>query len=377
MTIDSTTRPLPRARSLPWRWLFVLWTVPGLLQFLQEFSYGRTHPPERLSVWRALLSFLPAWYPWIGLTFGVVALTRRLAPARVGWTRRCLGHAAGCVLAGSTHLVVLGLFRTQLPPADRAVPSLPEWIRNSLWTFQVQGEVLAYIVVVALTLALEAQQRAHERDRRATRLEGQLASARVAALQGQLRPHFLFNTLNAIKVMMREDVAAAEQMLLRLSGLLRLSLETETRQCVPLEVELGQLDLYLGIEALRFSDRLQVAIEVEPEVEQALVPTLLLQPLVENALRHGLAPRAAGGRVAVKAWRDARRLRIEVLDDGVGVARPRPGGVGLTNTAERLRELYGEAHELRVEPAQPSGTRVSICMPLNVPGEEASRSTDE
>jgi sensor histidine kinase YesM len=214
-------------------------------------------------------------------------------------------------------------------------------------------------------------------------LEGQLARAQLQSLKLQLHPHFLFNTLNTITALVTTDARAAERVITGLSELLRLSLHNAGEQEVPLERELDVLRRYLEIQQIRFSDRLRVEFRIESGVERALVPNLILQPLVENAIRHGLAPRAAGGCVEIRAERageagKGEMLRLVVSDDGVGPraeasARERSGGgVGLSNTWARLGHLYGDQHLFEAGAGERGGFVVRIEIPYRAAAANAS-----
>jgi LytS/YehU family sensor histidine kinase len=199
----------------------------------------------------------------------------------------------------------------------------------------------------------------------ASRLETELARAQLQALRTQLQPHFLFNTLHAISSLMDEDVRAARRMIARLADLLRTTLDTRDQQEVTLLRELETLQLYLDIERERFSDRLRVDLMVHPETLEARVPNLMLQPLVENAIRHGIAPLHAGGQITVSAARDEESLVLSVEDDGAGAgAGQPPEGVGLRNTRARLARLYPNSHELRIERPSEGGFRIQIIIPF-------------
>ena len=211
---------------------------------------------------------------------------------------------------------------------------------------------------------LETRERAKAQD--------QLSEARLQSLRLQLQPHFLFNTLNAITALIGSEPRAAERMVAGLSELLRASLRSADEQEVPLARELEHLKLYTDIQRTRFGDRLDVQLDVDPVTRSAMVPSLLLQPLVENAIRHGLAPRAVGGQVYVRAARDGEELRLEVRDDGVG-AETRGGalsreGVGLANTRERLRRLHGERQRFAYETRPGAGFAVTIALPFRTEG---------
>jgi LytS/YehU family sensor histidine kinase len=192
----------------------------------------------------------------------------------------------------------------------------------------------------------------------------QLARAELRSLQMQLHPHFLFNTLNAVSAFVRTDPDAAERMIARLSHLLRLALDRVGVPEVSLEEELRVLRTYLEIEQVRFEDRLTVEWRVAPDARQARVPHLLLQPLVENAIRHGIAPSAAPGTIEIVAERRDGALRLAVRDDGVGPGGGVREGVGLSNTRTRLRQLYGARQRLEVRGGPERGFEVAIELPF-------------
>ncbi len=228
-------------------------------------------------------------------------------------------------------------------------------------------DLLAYGSLAGLAHAVYYYRRYRERERRALFLESNLARARFDALQAQLQPHFLFNTLNAIATLLRRDPKAAEATLMSLSELLRLTLSQSDRQEIPLRDELRFLERYMEIQQTRFGDRLRVELAVEPLALDCLVPALLLQPLVENAIRHGLEPSPDPGFVRVAAKTEGARLEIRVEDNGVGLGsgpqRKVNPGIGLSNLRARLDTLYGPDHSLELEPRSGGGAVVRIGMP--------------
>jgi LytS/YehU family sensor histidine kinase len=203
-----------------------------------------------------------------------------------------------------------------------------------------------------------------DRELRATQLEARLAEAQLQVLRMQLQPHFLFNTLHAISALVHQDAEAADRMISRLAEFLRLTLDSVGVQEIELKGELESLDKYLEIEQVRFSDRLTVVRSIEPHTLDMLVPNLILQPLVENAVRHSIAPRSAGGRIEIRARREGNNLVIDVTDDGGG-AVPLCEGVGLTNTRARLRQLYGEAQMVEIRAEQGTDFRVTLSLPAH------------
>jgi sensor histidine kinase YesM len=210
-----------------------------------------------------------------------------------------------------------------------------------------------------------------ERELRAAQLEAQLGRAKLTSLQAQLHPHFLFNTLNAITSMMYEDPAAADRMMTRLSDLLRLTLAESAGLDAPIREEVEWLEHYLAIMRVRYGERLRVRIDVDPTVADVPVPRLILQPLVENAIRHGIAARPGPGTIEIVAVRHGECMRIEVRDDGPGVRDPgeaqRNGGIGLVNTRERLRHAYGDTHAFALTNRAGGGAVATIDVPVMGP----------
>ena len=225
-----------------------------------------------------------------------------------------------------------------------------------------------YFALVGIQHALAYMAQARERQIQTARLTAQLAEARLGALRMQLNPHFLFNSLNAIAVLVRDrNTAAASRMLELLSDVLRQVLRAEGSHETPLSTELDFLERYLAIEQVRFSDRLRPRVEVDAAIRRAAVPRFILQPLVENALRHGIARRADAGLLEVTAQRDGDTLVLTVRDDGPGLgpAGPSATGVGLANTRARLAALYGDRATLEIANAAGAGVLVSIRLPYH------------
>jgi two-component system, LytTR family, sensor kinase len=227
--------------------------------------------------------------------------------------------------------------------------------------------MLRYWFIASIYHALAYHREVRDRDVRAARLEGSLVQAKLDSLQGRLHPHFLFNTLNSIGALIHDQPAAAEQMLGSLSELLRASLHADPAREVTLERELDLLRQYISIQQMRFQDRLTVDIDIAPGVLDALVPHLLLQPLLENAIRHGIAPREGPGRVRIAAGRHGDHVRLVVEDDGVGLTDGRGAaagsGFGLSSTRARLEHLYGASASLDVRPRTPTGVTATVDLP--------------
>ena len=281
-------------------------------------------------------------------------LARLLPFGRRRWPVALLGHAAAVLgLAALTALVQHRLTYAGAPIA----PPLGEFVQVALLT-----NTLPFVTVAALAHALDALTRVRERELEAAHVSTQLVEARLEALSAQLQPHFLFNTLQAISTLIREDADAADRMLTRLGDLLREVLRRGEAREVTLAEELTVLEPYLDISRWRFSSRLTVSVDVDDDAREAFVPFFLLQPLVENAMQHGVGSRAGPATVRIAARRENGRLRIEVADDGPGARGEPRDGLGLRATRARLAQMYGARHTLDIA-SSGSGFRVSIELP--------------
>ncbi len=233
---------------------------------------------------------------------------------------------------------------------------------------------LTFLSVLLVYHAAVWRRRFRDRELLTSQLEANLFQAQNQALRMQLQPHFLFNTLHSIATLMHTDVEAADRMVARLGDLLRKSLERNGDQEIRLDQELEFLGAYLEIEQVRFQDRLRVSLEIADEVRAALLPTFILQPLVENALKHGFARRSQGGRVAIRAWREAETLRLEVQDDGDGPPTHHREGIGLASVRNRVRLLYGDQASFAFQGLPQRGALAALTLPLRFsasPSEEA------
>jgi sensor histidine kinase YesM len=227
--------------------------------------------------------------------------------------------------------------------------------------------LLIYWVIASVAHAFDYYSKYRDRELRAAELEKRLAQARLKALQMQLNPHFLFNTLHAVSSLMRKNIEDADRMITQLSDLLRHALESTDAQEIPLEQELDFLKQYLEIEQTRFGDRLTVQLDIAPNTLGALVPNLMLQPLVENAIQHGIQPRAKPGKITLHARHADGSLQLQVRDNGAGLraGEPMREGVGLSNTRARLQQLYGRAHRFELFNAPDGGLVVDLAIPFH------------
>jgi sensor histidine kinase YesM len=273
-------------------------------------------------------------------------------------------HAATCAAIVALNQILCHLFPLAQPaPFDQ---------HNPPPSFRIGPDILIYLVTMSANVAFAHFRQAQERERRAIELEARLAQARLQALRMQINPHFLFNTLNAISTLVHTNPAVADDMITDLGELFRGSMESSDEQEVPLARELELLGRYLAIEQRRFGQRLEVTQNVAPEILSALVPTLILQPLVENAIRHGIEPQKKIGKVAVQCRRDGGKIVLSVSDNGTKPVdfslltnnSPRRG-IGLANTRARLQQLYGKQSSLSLGQAEPIGWIVEIALPFH------------
>jgi sensor histidine kinase YesM len=311
------------------------------------------------------------------LVYFVVLGARPIASS----TRNAAGVAVVAVLEYAGLLAILfavGRLRFIASPIQAAsgagISLLDECAK--LLFLAVAGGIAIYATSWHEQLATRYYRESEEREQMRLRL----AQAQIESLKLQLNPHFLFNALNAITALIADDPMGAERMVTGLSEFLRQSLHNAGEQEVPLARELELLRPYLDIQQIRFSDRLRFAVEVEDDTREALVPNLILQPLVENAIRHGIAPLASGGCVAICAYRAGAALHLAVVDDGVGFragAPPPRDGVGLGNTRARLAHLYGENHRFALEPTPGGGLTVAIEIPFHTYPAAHASTTEE
>lgn len=364
MTFWESTKPLVRGATLA----VVVWTV---LAFLFAGQYYATSAMTMRSVsWSFALSHaLADWYVFALLAPPVAWLGRYV---RLEWplrTRHVVIHVSACAAFMIAYLLIratVGLWQVRASGGTAGFFGLFE----ILLVKTVPHSLLVYWAIVSVQHVAAYQERARERERRAVELEQRLTAARLQALQMQLNPHFLFNTLNAISSLMHQDVDAADRMLVRLSELLRRALDTRDRQEVPLREELDFLERYLEIEQARFRERLTVKRNIDEALLDAHVPNLVLQPLVENAIKHGIEKQRRPGVITLGVHREEDQVVLTVRDNGPGLAaaaaRPNPQGhgIGVGNTRRRLEQLYGRNQELLMRDADGGGTEVVVRLPL-------------
>jgi sensor histidine kinase YesM len=353
------------------------WTLFGFFFSTQLYLniryHGRSQPFSLI-----LIPWLTCGYLWAALTPVAFWLARRFPLEKEVIVRRVAQHLLFGVLISLLQLVAYNfVFQTLVRRSSESFFPLGPF--QDVVVGQFHFNLLLYAVLVGLYQTFDYYRRFREREQRAAQLEveaaqleTQLTRAQLDALKMQLHPHFLFNTLNTISVLMEEDVAAANEMLLRLSDLLRAALKNNEAHEVTLEEELEFLEKYLQIEQARFQDRLKVRIDPGPETLTAYLPNLILQPLVENAIRHAVAPRATETLIEIRSHKLDGHLHLSVSDNGEGMvdhATP-TNGIGLRNTRARLEKLYGSNQDFRLETTAGGGVHISIIIPFRNRDEE-------
>jgi signal transduction histidine kinase len=354
----------------PWRWVFGVATVLGAFSTLQAYrlSVVSTRPGYPIEIGSLLALNFMLWYV-PALYMPVVVHTSRRYPLHAGRRIRALAvHASAALLLAAFHTATMIALRLLLAGGS-AKPMEVAWSTHVQRRFLLELDwcLVTYAVMAGICHAFAYHHESQERKLREAHLQTSLVEARLKTLEWELHPHFLFNTLHAISTLLHRDPDAADRVISRLSDLLRLTLAHGGDATITLREEVDFLEKYLGIEAIRFADRLAVDVAIDPDALDAAVPRLVLQPLVENAIKHGIASRADGGTVQIAGGRTGDRLWMEVRDNGEGPRRPEGGdvraGVGLSNTRARLDCLYGTDYRLELL-EQHGGTTARLDIPF-------------
>ena len=336
--------------------------VPAVLDALKSYLNAR-YVGDGVVNWSDVIFAGVEWLFLGALTPIAYVLARRFPLSRERLARNLLVHFLGSLLlcfGWATLGLLLGLILDRYPAQDNLLRGYVSWLLTTLpWS------VFMYFTVLGCVYAFTYYREARERETREARLAAQLSEAKLSALRMQLHPHFLFNSLNAITVLVRDQrTQEASDMLELLSRLLRQVLQTEQGEFVTLNQELQFIEQYLSIEQVRFSDRLQVKWSIDEAVRGALVPVFILQPLVENAVRHGITKRMESGIIEIVALREGTWLVLRVIDNGAGYEPAAEAGLGLANTRLRLQTLFGDQAELKLLPAPDGGTIATLRLPL-------------
>ena len=355
-----------RARFSPREWAVVAgaWAAVALFSVTQIYVARAAlgHPPPLAPL---LLLELPVWLFWALVSVPIVMLARRVPLDRTRVARSVILHALAAIAIAVAAVGFQMLWYQAFNPYPMTGSSVYTWFWQYFRQYFVVGFMI-YWAALGVYHAFTNYFLFRERELEASRAKAQLTEARLAALKMQLHPHFLFNTLNSVSALLERQPGEARKVLAQLADLLRASLRADARHVITLEDEIDFLRRYLEIERIRFGDRMEVTTRIEPATHRACVPSFLFQPLVENAIRHGIARREAEGRMWISAERVDGSLVIHVMDNGPGVARPSAEGIGLANTRRRLAELYGGDHALSLSPRPGGGLDVRVEIPFRV-----------
>ncbi len=363
-------------RWVRWSMILAFWTLLGVFFGIQLYLVNALEYRHPIPWRQALFWALSDWYIWAALSPVVWWLARLFHLSRESWTQDLRVHLPACVIVALCHPLLLAVVSQLF--GWKSEPPMTFFERfQGAFAIKFHWNLVTYWVIVGVSLALDYYRKYRERELATAQLEARLAQAQLEALKMQLHPHFLFNTLHAISALMYSDLDAADRMLARLSELLRLTLRNVGAQEVTLKQELDFLERYLEIEQTRFADRLSVRMDIDPAALEAQVPNLLLQPLVENAIRHGIAPREEAGRIEIYARRVNGTLQLQVRDDGPGLSEGqelKPNeGIGLANTRARLQQLHGAAQRFELRNGADGGLVVSVTIPFKTQADEDER----
>jgi two-component system LytT family sensor kinase len=381
LDLNGSATDLPAAApvryGVRWSIVFFIATLLGLVSTTLAWQFtlalGRTDAELRT----LLFLNLSYWYLWAAFTPAIVWLAQSFRFEWQGLTRALLVHLPAVIVFSLGHIAAMGAVQWWLATA---------WGRTFWWWDEVQRsalqyfdwEMMTYWTIVGLSHAVLYYRDSKNRALRAALLESKLVEAELKTLQQQLHPHFLFNTLHAISALMHRDVDAADRTLMSLSDLLRMSLEHCGQQEISLRSELDFLRKYLQIEETRFADRLVVRYEIQPHTLDTLVPNLILQPLVENAIKHGVAKKSGRGHIDVSAKRDGDKLLLEVRDDGVGLSEDAltalQKGIGVSTTRARLERLFGADYRFEFH-KHPDGLTVVVAIPWRTAADQTIDTT--
>ncbi len=367
---------------------FCIWTVIALAATVTIWQLYRSTEmpiPFRTTLWLELSQILT----YVPLTPSVYALATRYPIRRDNWQWRWLPYLMAGVLFCVAHIMLRGV-----TPYAIYEPKYHDWT-SAIWNAHLHQLAIqwnglrklflnnlvdditgTFVPIVVVAHAISYYRKFRDREIRASQLEAQLAKSHLQSLKSQLQPHFLFNTMHSISALMMSDIQAADRMITRLADLLRMNLESSGTQITTLSRELEFVNCYLAIEQVRFEDRLTLRLEIAPDTLDAQVPLLLLQPLVDNAVKHGISHRTAGGEIRISAARQNGDLRLEVRDNGPGLSNSgtdRGCRVGLKVTRERLEALYGQNQHVELESPPEGGVSVSV----RIPFQTAEHSADE
>ncbi|HLA94843.1 MAG TPA: histidine kinase, partial [Pyrinomonadaceae bacterium] len=354
-----------RNKFAKWTAIWGLWTLLALF-FASQVSLQSQLSENPTPFWRVLAWQLASGYVWFAISPIILWLGNAFPFDNGKWKTSVPIHLVASIVIAIGQLSIDAYLLPKLGYMQRYADASYFQIFKIFLLVNVHFGVAIYWGVLGFQQAIKYYQKYRERELKTSQLEARLAQSRLQVLKMQLHPHFLFNTLNAISELIHRDADTADRMITDLSDLLRMSFESLEVQEVPLKQELEFLRKYLEIEQTRFHDRLKIEMDIAPDTLDASVPNMILQPLVENAIKHGISPRATGGRIDIEAIRHNGHLQITVKDDGLGITGDVADiseGVGLSNTKRRLKHLYGEDHQFDFQSNLDGGVKVNLKIP--------------
>ncbi|MFZ4621370.1 MAG: sensor histidine kinase [Bacteroidota bacterium] len=359
-------------------------TILGIAFFLQTIyadSFDASaSKPETNEIINVFLDRIVAAYLWLLMTPLIIWIAERISTKPLPFFIVLVMHLFIGLFFTFLHIPI---YATYIYIVHSIIPwmygsifeklpgiTYPEYVVTSLSKVNHVYRLLYYSIIIAIHFAFDYFRKFSERELRASQLEVQLKEAQIRTLHQQLQPHFLFNTLNGISSLMYKSVDEADKMLTYLGDLLRISLERMNLQEVPLKDDIAFIERYLLIEKIRMGDRLQVRTNFQPDTLDALVPCMMLQPILENAIKHGIVPMSKQGTIIATSWREAEKLFLQIEDDGKGFSTPLesnlPKGYGIKNTLERLSILYGKNHTITFSNKESGGLRVTLSIPFRM-----------
>ncbi len=354
-------------KYIKWAAIWGVWTLFGFF-FASQVALQSQLSENPTSFWRVLSWQLSSGYVWFAISPIILWLGRRFTFDDGKWKTSIPIHLIASIVIAIGQLSIDAFVLPKLGYMRRYESASYFEIFKIFLLVNVHFGVAIYWGVLGFQQAIKYYRKYRERELRTSQLEARLATSRLQVLKMQLHPHFLFNTLNAISELIYKDAESAERMISDLSDLLRMSFENLEVQEIPLKQELEFLEKYLEIEQMRFRDRLKVEMLISPDTLDASVPNMILQPLVENAIKHGIGPRSEGGKINIEAFRHNGHLELTVSDNGLGVPfrdlANLKEGVGISNIRRRLRHLYGERHSFSLNNAANSGLVVDLTIPF-------------
>jgi signal transduction histidine kinase len=376
----------PNHKSKPWVrvaivlgiWMALVVVFTGQ-SYLLLYSAGQAeqdlpkHQPKPV-LNELFLSSLAECLIWACLTLLILWLARLFPLGQRNWKRNVVVHIGACLVCGFAD-ATLSALAAEVIREEITKPSITLNVMIFFFLAKLNNSIFFYGAILALAHVINYHRQWRERELLASQLEAKLAQSQLQILKMQLHPHFLFNTLNAISALIHQDVELADRMIARLGDLLRTTLENANQQEVPFRQELDFIQPYLDIEKARLGSRLTVDLRIDPAVMDAKVPNLILQPLVENAIRHGIAVQPGAGRIQIQAGHENGCLQLVVSDNGPGLHAPLETvkGIGLANTRARLEKLYGPNQHLHLTTGPDGGLRVAITIPLQESLHDAGR----